>query len=101
MKGRSNGAALTVFAQALQVVRITSSSFAYVFLAGLAFWISLGTGGLKIPGLRFGVSFDWMTSSSFGSPGGGEPFTIGVNLVALAIMLYLFYGKSGSKRRKR
>lgn len=101
LKGRSNGVQLTLFAQALQVVRITSSSFAYLFMAGLAFWINLGTGGLHMPGLSFGAFFRWMTTSGFGPRSGGEPFTVGVNLVSLAIVLYLLYGGPGSKKRKR
>lgn len=102
LKGRSNGVRLTVLAQALQVVRIASSSLAYAFLAGLAFWIELGTRGLQMPGLRFGVSFDWVIAGGFGSRGEGSPFTIGVNLIALAIVLYFLYGgKSGSRKKKR
>lgn len=101
LNSRPNGAALTLAAQALQVVRIGSGSFAYTFLAGLAFWVTAGSGGLQVPGLGFGVSFRWMTAGGFGPRSGAEPFTIGVNLVAAAIVAYLLYGRSGGRKRKR
>jgi len=99
-KGRPNGVQLTVIAQALQVIRISSGSLAYSFLAGLAFWIELGTAGLRVPGLRFGDSFRWMTPGGFGAGAPSEPFTLGVNLVAAAILLYFLRGGRSGKKRK-
>jgi len=101
LKGRSNGPRLTVVAQALQVARISVSSLAYAFVAGLAFWIDVGTAGIRVPGLSFGASFRWMSVSGFGPGGGGESFTLGINLVAAAILVYFLYGRTGASRRKR
>lgn len=101
LKNRPNGATLTLVVQALQVVRVSSGAFAYAFLAGLAFWVTVGSSGLDVPGLGFGTSFRWMASSGFGPRPTAEPFTIGVNLVAAAIVAYLLYGRTGGKKRKR
>lgn len=98
LKRRPDGPMLTAIAQGLQVVRVASSSFAYAFLAGMAFWLDLGSGGLQVPGLGFGVSFRWMTVSGFGPSSGTGTFTIGVNLVAAAILAYFVYGRSKRKR---
>ncbi len=99
LQGAAQRVQLTVIAQALQVIRISSGSLAYSFLAGLAFWIELGTAGLRVPGLRFGDSFRWMTPGGFGAGAPSEPFTLGVNLVAAAILLYFLRGgRSGKKQ---
>jgi hypothetical protein len=101
LKGRANGARLTVIAQALQVVRISSGSLAYAFVAGLAFWINVGSAGLQVPGFSFGTWFRWMTASGFGTRVEAEPFTVGINLVAALILVYFLYGRSGASRRRR
>ena len=101
LKGRANGARLTVIAQALQVVRISSGSLAYAFVAGLAFWVNVGSAGLQVPGLSFGTWFRWMTATGFGPRGDAEPFTIGINLVAALILVYCLYGRPGGSSRKR
>lgn len=98
LKRRPDGPILTAVAQGLQVVRVASDSFAYAFVAGLAFWVDLGSRGLQVPGLGFGVSFRWMTASGFGPGSGAGTFTIGINLVAAAILLYFVYGRSKKKR---
>jgi hypothetical protein len=101
LKNRSNTGQLTLVAQALQSVQISSGSFAYLFVAGLAFWVKLGSAGLQIPGLDFGVLYRWMTASSFGPGSSAAPFTVGINLVAAAIVAYLLYWGGGGKKKRR
>ncbi|HPP25936.1 MAG TPA: hypothetical protein PLV57_05415 [Phycisphaerae bacterium] len=100
LKNRSNGPQLTLVAQALQSVQISSSSFAYRFVAGLAFWVTLGSTGLGISGLDFGAFYRWMTASTFGTTRSAAPFTVGINLIAAAIVVWLLYW-SGSKKKRR
>lgn len=97
-RGRPRGVPLTLLAQALQVVRISSRSFAYTFVAGLAYWVEVGTSGLRMPGLSFGDIFHW--SSGFGPQRESTPLAVGINLVAAGILAYFLYGRSGRKTRR-
>jgi hypothetical protein len=85
---RSGGTVLSVLVQAMQVVRISTVRFEYLFLAGGAVWGEVGSN-------RFGfcpqinAAFRLKLISGFGPQFVDQPWLVGVNLIPLAIVLYL------------
>lgn len=91
LRGRPNGVTLSIIGQAAQVLRLSVGGFAYVFLAGLAVWLGIGGEGVSVQ-TDFATRFHLAWGSS------GRPFAMAVNLVPLAIVLYLVYG--GRRKKK-
>jgi hypothetical protein len=85
---RSGGRLLSVLAQAAQVVRISTARFEYLFLAGGALWGEAGSNRLGFHP-QLGLAFKFKQVSGFGPQFVDQPWLVGVNLVALAIILYL------------
>jgi len=90
LRGRPNGVKLSLIGQAAQIVQLSAGGFAYLFLAGAAVWLRLSGGRLAVH-TDFGARFNFTSNSS------GGPLALAVNLVPLAIILYLVYGGRGKR----
>lgn len=99
-KGRPAGVRLSIFAQAAQLVSLSARWIRFTFNAGLALWLHLGSAGLRLDhGLGPQFNFGWATG--WGPSWQPYPVAIGVNLVAMAILLYLLMGGRKSSRKRR
>ena len=85
---RSGGGVLSIFVQALQVVRVSTVRFEYLFLAGGAVWGEVGSHRFGL-NPQINAAFKLKQVSGFGPQFVDQPWLIGVNLIPLAIVLYL------------
>jgi hypothetical protein len=84
------GRRLSIVAQVFQVPFIDTARFGYQLAAGIAAWCRLSTAGVSFP-TAFGVSWHVRFSSGFGPAFENHPIVLGVNLVPLLIIGYLYY----------
>lgn len=96
---RPAGIRLSIISQAAQTLSVSAGSIAYLFTAGIALWVRLGRGGLDFDH-DFGTRFRLGIVTGFGPGSSPYPYSIGINLLPLAILLYLWFGartKSGKR----
>lgn len=105
--GEKRGVVLSRWVQGLQVIQLGVGTFAFVFRSGLA--IVLAGGSIGFNAELFSVGSGWALGSYHASVaaglvnfGGGAPeavdpakaFAIGLNMVAVMILVYLFRQRS-------
>jgi hypothetical protein len=100
LKGRAGGVRLSIVAQAMQVPYISLSSLMFYFTAGAALWLRIGGEGLWLDS-EFGTRFNFSLLSGFGPGRQTFPLVLGVNLVPLAVLVYLVYAGRGKTRKRR
>jgi hypothetical protein len=93
---RPKGRPLSIVAQAVQALSISAGWFHYLVTAGLSLRLVLG-GGLHFHH-SFDTNFHLGWTSGFGSGSHPFPYELGVNLTALAMLVYLIF--SGKNARK-
>lgn len=100
LKGRAGGVRLSIAAQAVQVPYVSLASLAFYFMAGAGLWLRIGGEGLGLDS-EFGTRFNFSLLSGFGPGRQTFPFALGVNLVPLAVLVYLVYAGRGKARKRR
>lgn len=90
---------LSLVVQAAQVVRVSTPRWAYLFTAGAAWWLQVGSAGFDWHH-DFGVRFRIFWTTGFGpSPVVEQVWLVGVNLVPMVIIGYLVYGCRRPRKR--
>jgi hypothetical protein len=100
VKGRAGGVRLSLVAQAVQVIQVTSTSLSWLFLAGVAWWLEIGGRGVHLSGLDLGTRFHLAISSGFGPSRTALPFSIGINLVPALILACLACSRPGGRKKR-
>lgn len=90
-KKDARGVILSKLIQALQITQLTTAGFSYQFVAG--FGVTL-----FIASTRLGIEFQ-LPSLDVGRVSQSEPFSLGVNIIALFIFAYLFKGRPKGQKQ--
>ena len=90
-KKDARGVILSKLIQALQITQLTTAGFSYQFVAG--FGVTL-----FIASTRLGIEFQ-LPSLDVGRVSQSEPFFLGVNIIALVILAYLFKGRPKGQKQ--
>lgn len=94
--GRPGGQELSLLAQAAQSVSLSAGWLRYLFNAGLALWLNFG-GGVHFDH-DFGTRFRFGLASGFEPGSQPYPYAFGLNLLPLAIVLYLVLTARSSRK---
>jgi hypothetical protein len=87
---------LAIIAQAIQIPLIQTGHFIYVLAAGAGVWFGIGNHATAYE-RTIGSRFDLMFQSGFGPQIDNAPVILGVNVVALASLIFLLTRHRGSR----
>jgi hypothetical protein len=89
-----SGLNLSVINQALQLVSIAISGYAYKYIAGLVFLVGFNPANSP----KAYVSFSWRPSWQISISAGGNHVDIAINIIALLLLVFIIYVRRSMKK---